>query len=67
MVRVPSDDHLLEVADERIIGYATWGAHEGSPGFVGATEHRGHVWSATRPSTTRSGIAVKIFFRSLVL
>ena len=35
MVRVPSDDHVLELADRRIIGYATWGDHEGAPGFIG--------------------------------
>jgi hypothetical protein len=29
VVRVPSDDHLLKLADGRIIGYATWGDPEG--------------------------------------
>ena len=35
MERVTSDDHLLELADGRTIGYATWGDPEGSPVFVG--------------------------------
>ncbi len=35
MVRVPSDDHLLELADGRTIGYATWGDPEGTPVFIG--------------------------------
>ena len=30
MVRVPSDDHLLELDDGRTIGYATWGDPEGT-------------------------------------
>jgi hypothetical protein len=33
--RVPSDDHLLELADGRTIGYATWGDPEGTPVFNG--------------------------------
>ena len=35
MVRVPSDDHLLELADGRTIGYATWGDPAGTPVFIG--------------------------------
>jgi len=35
VVRVPSDDHLLELADGRTIGYATWGDPEGTPVFIG--------------------------------
>jgi pimeloyl-ACP methyl ester carboxylesterase len=30
VVRVPSDDHLLELDDGRTIGYATWGDPEGT-------------------------------------
>jgi pimeloyl-ACP methyl ester carboxylesterase len=33
VVRVPSDDHLLELGDGRTIGYATWGDPEGTPVF----------------------------------
>jgi pimeloyl-ACP methyl ester carboxylesterase len=33
VVRVPSDDHLLELANGRTIGYATWGDPEGAPVF----------------------------------
>lgn len=33
MIRVPSDDHLLELANGRTIGYATWGDPEGTPVF----------------------------------
>jgi pimeloyl-ACP methyl ester carboxylesterase len=32
---VPSDDHLLELADGRTVGYATWGDPEGTPVFIG--------------------------------
>jgi pimeloyl-ACP methyl ester carboxylesterase len=35
VVRIPSDDHLLELDDGRSIGYATWGDPEGSPVFIG--------------------------------
>jgi pimeloyl-ACP methyl ester carboxylesterase len=35
VVRVPSDDHLLEIDDGRTVGYATWGDPEGSPVFIG--------------------------------
>jgi hypothetical protein len=35
VVRVPGDDHLLELDDGRSIGYATWGDPEGSPVFIG--------------------------------
>lgn len=35
MVRVPSNDHLLELDDGRTIGYATWGDPEGRPVFIG--------------------------------
>ena len=35
MVRVPSDDHLLELNDGRTVGYATWGDPDGSPVFIG--------------------------------
>jgi pimeloyl-ACP methyl ester carboxylesterase len=35
VVRVPSDDHLLELDDGRTIGYATWGEPSGSTVFVG--------------------------------
>ncbi len=35
MVRVPSDDHLLELDDGRAVGYATWGDPEGTPVFIG--------------------------------
>ncbi len=55
VVRVPSDDHLLELDDGRTIGYATWGDPEGTPVFSSATERRDRVWTATRVSTTRSG------------
>ena len=34
MARVPSDNHLLELADGRTIGYATWGDSEGTPVFI---------------------------------
>jgi pimeloyl-ACP methyl ester carboxylesterase len=33
VVRVPSDDHLLELGDGPTIGYATWGHPEGTPVF----------------------------------
>jgi pimeloyl-ACP methyl ester carboxylesterase len=33
MTRTPADDHLLELADGRTIGYATWGDPEGTPVF----------------------------------
>jgi pimeloyl-ACP methyl ester carboxylesterase len=33
VVRVPSDDHRLELANGRTIGYATWGDPEGTPVF----------------------------------
>jgi pimeloyl-ACP methyl ester carboxylesterase len=33
VVRVPSDDHLLDLGDGRTIGYATWGDPEGTPVF----------------------------------
>jgi hypothetical protein len=33
VVRVPSDDHLLELDDGRTTGYATWGDPEGTPVF----------------------------------
>jgi pimeloyl-ACP methyl ester carboxylesterase len=33
VIRVPSDDHLLELANGRTIGYATWGDPEGTPVF----------------------------------
>jgi pimeloyl-ACP methyl ester carboxylesterase len=35
VARVPSDDHLLELAVGRNIGYATWGDPEGTPVFIG--------------------------------
>jgi pimeloyl-ACP methyl ester carboxylesterase len=35
VVRIPSDDHLLELGDGRTIGYATWGDPEGTPVFIG--------------------------------
>ena len=35
VVRVPSDDHLLDLDDGRTIGYATWGEPSGSTVFVG--------------------------------
>ena len=35
MVRVPSDDHLLELDDRRTVGYATWGDPKGTPVFIG--------------------------------
>src|SRR5215212_11794784 len=35
VVRVPSDDHLLDLDDGRTIGYATWGDPSGSTVFVG--------------------------------
>ena len=35
MVRVPSDDQLLELDDGRTVGYSTWGDPEGRPVFIG--------------------------------
>lgn len=35
MARVPGNDHLLELDDERTIGYATWGEPDGTPVFIG--------------------------------
>jgi pimeloyl-ACP methyl ester carboxylesterase len=35
MTRIPPDDHLLELADGRTIGYATWGEPDGTPVFIG--------------------------------
>jgi len=35
MTRTPADEHRLELADGRTIGYATWGDPDGSPGFIG--------------------------------
>jgi pimeloyl-ACP methyl ester carboxylesterase len=35
MVRVPSDDHLLELDDGRSVGYATWGDRGARPVFIG--------------------------------
>ena len=35
MVRVPGDEHLLELHDGRTVGYATWGDPEGTPVFIG--------------------------------
>jgi pimeloyl-ACP methyl ester carboxylesterase len=35
VVRVPSDDHLLELDDGRTVGYATWGDPDGRPVFIG--------------------------------
>ncbi len=35
MVRVPGDDHLLELEDGRTLGYATWGDADGWPVFIG--------------------------------
>jgi pimeloyl-ACP methyl ester carboxylesterase len=35
VVRVPSDDHLLELNDGRTVGYATWGDPDGRPVFIG--------------------------------
>ncbi len=35
MVRVPSNDHLLELDDGRTVGYATWGDPDGRPVFIG--------------------------------
>jgi pimeloyl-ACP methyl ester carboxylesterase len=35
MVRVPSEDHLLELDDGRTVGYATWGHPQGTPVFIG--------------------------------
>ena len=35
MTRIPADDHRLELADGRIIGYATWGEPDGTPVFIG--------------------------------
>ena len=35
MVRIPTDDRLLELDDGRTVGYATWGDPEGTPVFIG--------------------------------
>ena len=35
MVRVPGNDHLLELEDGRTVGYATWGDADGWPVFIG--------------------------------
>src|SRR3712207_5322272 len=35
MTRTPADEHQLELADGRTIGYATWGDPEGTPVFIG--------------------------------
>jgi pimeloyl-ACP methyl ester carboxylesterase len=35
VVRVPTNDQLLELTDGRTIGYATWGDPEGTPVFIG--------------------------------
>jgi pimeloyl-ACP methyl ester carboxylesterase len=35
VVRVPGDDHLLELDGGRKVGYATWGDPEGTPVFIG--------------------------------
>jgi pimeloyl-ACP methyl ester carboxylesterase len=35
MVRAPTNDHRLELADGRTIGYATWGDPDGTPVFIG--------------------------------
>jgi hypothetical protein len=35
VVRVPSDNHLLELNDGRTVGYATWGDPDGRPVFIG--------------------------------
>jgi hypothetical protein len=35
VVRVPSEDHLLELDDRRTVGYATWGDPDGTPVFIG--------------------------------
>ena len=35
MIRVPSEDHLLELHDGRTVGYVTWGDPVGMPVFIG--------------------------------
>ena len=35
MTRTPADEHQLELADGRTIGYATWGDPDGAPVFIG--------------------------------
>ncbi len=35
MARIPTNDRLLELDDERTVGYATWGDPEGTPVFIG--------------------------------
>jgi pimeloyl-ACP methyl ester carboxylesterase len=35
MTRTPADEHRLELADGRTIGYATWGDPDGAPVFIG--------------------------------
>jgi pimeloyl-ACP methyl ester carboxylesterase len=35
VVRVPSDDQLLELDDGRTVGYSTWGDPDGRPVFIG--------------------------------
>jgi pimeloyl-ACP methyl ester carboxylesterase len=35
MERTPTDEHRLELADGRTIGYATWGDPDGTPVFIG--------------------------------
>lgn len=35
MVRVPNEEHLLELDDGRTVGYATWGDPDGRPVLIG--------------------------------
>ena len=56
MVRVPSEDHLLELDDGRTVGYATWGHPKGRQ-CSSAAVCRDRVWTNTWPSTTPSGFA----------